>query len=103
MLRYVPGASVAGLTTKLCAKISVVSPNANPARKARMLASATSGFLPNFSLIHSSLPATGRENIHDSRPSANMFFERSMSFCVSPVMPSSAPSVSLFSGILKTS
>ena len=98
-MRYVPGFSVAGRTMKLWLKTSVVSPNAMPARNARRLASMICGLPENFSRIQSSVPSVGRENIHESSPSANMFFDRSISFCVSPSTPSREPRVSLLSGI----
>ena len=57
-----------------------------------MLASARSGRRANFSRRNRSVLSCGRWYIHDSRPSANMFFARSASFFDSPVS-SSAPRV----------
>lgn len=57
-----------------------------------MLASASSGFLANFSRRKASVSAVPRWYIHDSRPSANMFFARSASFLLIPV-GASAPRV----------
>ena len=51
-----------------------------------------SGFFANFSRRNRSVPSVGRWYIHDSRPSANMFFARSASFLPRPVS-SSAPMV----------
>ena len=44
-----------------------------------MFASAICGFLANFVRRNFSVPSVGRWYIHDSRPSANMFFDRSAS------------------------
>ena len=52
-----------------------------------------SGLFANFVRTKSSVPSVGREYIHDSRPSANMFFERPASLRDSSE-PSSASSVS---------
>lgn len=41
-----------------------------------MFAAAICGFFANFDLRNRSVPSVGRWYIHDSRPSANMFFER---------------------------
>ena len=53
-----------------------------PALNAARLASLISGFLANFCSIHRMVTSVGRPYIHDTRPSANMFFERSASFFV---------------------
>ncbi len=45
-----------------------------------MLASAICGLDANFFLRKSSVTSVVREYIHDSSPSANMFFERAASF-----------------------
>ncbi len=55
MLRYVPGASLAGATRYVSWKSSVVSPKAYPALSARRLASAIIGRAPNFSSIQASV------------------------------------------------
>ena len=44
-----------------------------------MLASRTWGLLLNFASIQRSVSSTGRVYIHDTRPSAKKFFERSAS------------------------
>ncbi len=59
-----------------------------------MLASAICGFAANFSRRNASVPSVGRWYIHESRPSANMFLQRSASFLPSPVS-ASAPWVSV--------
>ena len=59
-----------------------------------MLASARSGRRANFSRRNRSVLSCGRWYIHDSSPSANMFFARSASFFDSPVS-ASAPRVSV--------
>ena len=46
---------------------------------AARLASRTVGFEPKRSLIHSTMGSIGRVYIHDRRPSAKKFFERSAS------------------------
>jgi hypothetical protein len=53
-----------------------------------MFASAMSGFFANFSRRNRSVPSVGRWYIHDSRPSANMFLQRSASFLPRPVSAS---------------
>ena len=50
-----------------------------------MFASASSGFFANFSRRNASVPSVPRWYIHDSSPSANMFFARSASFLLIPV------------------
>ena len=57
-----------------------------------MLASARSGRRANFSRRNRSVPSLGRWYIHDCRPSANMFLDRSASFLDNPVS-ASAPIV----------
>src|SRR5438552_9416072 len=76
MLRYVPGGTVAGFTSYETPNASVVSPKFQPALKAVMLASATSGRCTNLVRMKSSVDSVGREYIHDSSPSANMFLLR---------------------------
>ncbi len=75
----------------------MVSPKFQPARYAATLASAICGFFANFLRRKDSVPSVGRWYIHDSRPSANMFFERSASLRESP-NSLSASIVSVVSG-----
>ena len=82
MLRYVPGASRAGLTWYRDGKASVVSPKFQPAWKAATLAAMISGRLPNLALRKASVPSAGRSYSQDSMPSANMFLDRSASLLV---------------------
>jgi hypothetical protein len=79
MFVYVPGWRVAGLTLYGWSNSSAVSPKEWPALNAAVLASATCGFLPNRSVIQRNVGSTGRVYIHDTRPSAKKFFERSAS------------------------
>ncbi len=84
----------------MTANVSVVSPNAQPARSAFTFASAISGrFAPNFVSRKSTVGSIERPYSHDISPSANMFFERSASRGVTPATSFSAPTVSVVSGI----
>ena len=56
---------------------------------------------PNFFSSQPSVVSVGRPNIHDTRPSANMFFARSASFFPIP-MSSVARTVIDVIGTLKT-
>lgn len=75
----------------------MVSPKFHPARNAVTFASAICGFLANLERRNRSVPSVGRLYIHDSSPSANMFFERSASLRESP-KSLSASIVSVVSG-----
>ncbi len=75
---------MAGLTSKGWSNSSAVSPKAWPALNATVLASATWGRATNLRWIHSSVGSTGRVYIHDTRPSAKKFFERSASRGLTP-------------------
>ena len=103
MLRYRPGFIVAGLTSYCTANASVVSPNAYPVWKALTFASAISGRLANFERRNAIVPSVGRPKSHDISPSANMFFARSASRCVTPSTSLVAASVMLVSGTVWTS
>ena len=60
----------------------MVSPKLYPALNAARFASLISGFFANFCSIHRTVTSVGLPYIHDTSPSANMFFERSASFFV---------------------
>lgn len=75
----------------------MVSPKFQPARNAATFASAMFGFFANFVRRNCSVLSVGRWYIHESRPSANMFFERSASLRESP-NSFSASIVSVVSG-----
>ncbi len=55
-----------------------------PALKAATFASKISGFLAELSLEPLERGLGGRPYIHDTSPSANMFFARSDSFLLTP-------------------
>ncbi len=84
MLVYSPAGSSAGRTSKRCPTASVVSPKLKPARNAARLEAATSSVLPKRFSIHSSVGSVGRLYIHDTRPRAKKFFERSASRGLTP-------------------
>ncbi len=73
---------MAGLTSYLTEKASVVSPKFQPAWKAAMLAFMISGLVANLDRRKSSVPSCGRSYSQDSRPRANMFLARSASLRV---------------------
>ena len=75
-----PGSAGAFLTSYVWANSSVVSPKLKPALKAARFASRMGGFAANFFWIHLTVTSVGREYIHDTSPSANMFLARSASF-----------------------
>ena len=79
MLRYLPGSSCAGWISYGCSNSSAVSPKCSPALNAARLASRTCGRDENRWSIHSIVGSTGRVYIHEMRPSAKKFFERSAS------------------------
>ncbi len=79
-----PAGIAAGLTSYCTANASVVSPKFQPARNAAMFASRMSGTFANRALRKSIVVSIGRPYIHDSRPSANMFFARAASLRLSP-------------------
>ena len=74
------------------ANSSVVSPKLYPALNAATFASKISCLPPNFRSSQSSVVSVGRPNIHETSPSANMFFARSASFFPMPT-PSVARTV----------
>ena len=69
----------AGFTSYWTANVSVVSPKFHPLVNAVMLASRMSGTLANRLVRNATVVSVGRPYIHDSRPSANMFFARAAS------------------------
>ena len=79
MLVYSPAGRRAGRTSNRCPTASVVSPKLNPARNDARLAAWTCSFLAKRVWIHSSVSSVGRVNIHETRPRAKKFFERSAS------------------------
>ena len=66
-----------------------------------MLASRTCGLALNFCSIHVSVGSTGRVYIHDTRPRAKKFFDRSASRGFTP-SGSTAPCVRLVIGTSNT-
>ncbi len=64
-----------------------------------MFDASTCAFFENFSSIHLSVVSTGRVYIHDTRPSAKKFFERSASRGFTP----SGAVASLVSEVMGTS
>ena len=63
----------------MTANASVVSPKFHPDLNAVMLASRMSGALAKRFSRNEVVVSVGRPYIHDSRPSANMFFARAAS------------------------
>jgi hypothetical protein len=81
----------------------VVSPKFQPALNAVTFAAAMSGLVANFFSRNRMVPSVGRWYIHDSSPSANMFFARPESLRDSPesasasmVMPVRSMSCTLY-------
>ncbi len=79
-----PAGVGAGLISYCTANDSVVSPKFQPARNASMFASRMSGALANRRSRNARVESVGRPYIHDSIPSANMFFARLASLRDSP-------------------
>src|SRR3954454_13026267 len=81
---YSPGSCLAGSTWNGWWNNSVVSPKFTPALNAARFDARTWSFLANRSLIHCSVPSTGREYSHEMRPSAKKFLDRSASRGLTP-------------------
>ena len=79
-----PAAIGAGLISYCTTNASVVSPKYQPALNAVMLASRMSAALAKRRSRNAIVDSVGRPYIHDSRPSANMFFARLASLRDSP-------------------
>ncbi len=67
------------MTWYACPNSSAVSPKLYPALNAAVFDASTCALFLNLSSIHWSVGSTGRVYIHDTRPSAKKFFERSAS------------------------
>jgi hypothetical protein len=75
----VPASIGAGLISYWTTNASVVSPKFQPALKAVTFASRISGDLANRRSRNAIVDSVGRPYIHESIPSANMFFARAAS------------------------
>src|SRR5262245_20147448 len=84
MLVHGPAARTPGRTSHGWSNSSAVSPKAWPALNAAVLASATSGRATKRRVIHSSVGSTGRVYIHEMRPRAKKFLDRSASRGLTP-------------------
>ena len=71
-----PAGVGAGLISYWTANDSVVSPKFQPARNASRLASRMSGAFAKRRSRNAIVDSVGRPYIHESMPSANMFFAR---------------------------